>query len=155
MSQKAEELKNVYESLDEETKKSMNKLEKLIEKNSMTPEQVELLVEKGERAVIEQGYPELMNLGKISSAERMSVSEYAELYKKMAEEFEAHPEKYEEHAKASGMEVSELSGLFKQINTTVVRYPEVFESREKAEMLHPKNLAILVNAFKKDKKEEE
>lgn len=147
MSQKADELKKVYENLDSEAKESISKLKTLIEKNAMTPEQVELLITHAHQNADER-YPELDEM------DRMSSAEFAEMYKKMADDIKEAPEKYENHAKASGMTPDELAGLFSQINGAVVRYPEVWESKENAQMLHPRNLAILVNVFKKDKEEE-
>lgn len=142
MKQKAEELKKTYEGLDEGVKQHMGKLHELIEKNAMTPEQVELMIDNAMK-VPDNAYPELAEVEGITGAE------YAELYKKMAEEIKANPAKYESHIKASGMSAEELAALFDQINGAVVRYPEVWESKEAAQMLSPKNLAILVNVFKK------
>ena len=144
MKQKAEELKKVYEGLDGEAKQSISKLEELIEKNAMTPDQVDLMVENALKAS-DGKYPEL------EKVEGMTSEEYAALYKQMAEEVKAAPEKYEGHVRASGMSADELALLFAQINGAVEKYPEVWESQEAAQMLSPKNLAILVNVFKKEK----
>lgn len=144
MKQKAEELKKVYEGLNEDARKHMSKLDEFLVRNSMNQEQVQLLFENALKAA-DQKYPELEKM------EGMSSREYAELYRKMGEEIITYPEKFEESARESGMSPEDLAILFQQINGSVVRYPEVWESREAAQMLSPKNLSILIDAFRKEK----
>lgn len=153
MKQKAEELKKAYENLNPEAKESIGKLEALIEKNAMTPDQVDMLIDHALKVAPDGRYPELDEIEKVSKTPAMTREEYAALYKKMAEEILVSPEKYSGHVRASGMSKEELADLFRQIEGAIDKYPEVWESREAASMLHPKNLAILVNVFKKDKGE--
>ena len=141
MKEKAKELKQAYEELHEEAKHSLSGLEKLIEKNSMSLEEVVALIDnKMEGDVL---HPEL------KAIEEMTSEDFAALYKKMAEDVKSDPEKYEPHLKASGMTADELSLLFASINGAIETHPEVWEARKNAEMLHPKNLAILASAFGK------
>ena len=142
MQQKANELTKIYEGLQDAVKKSMDKLEELIEKNAMTADQVDALINYGVQAADEE-YPELTKI------EPMTSEEYAAFYKKMAKEFAENPVKYENHAKDSGMSAEELSLLFGQISDSIDQYPEIWQSQERAQLLGPKNLAILVNVFRK------
>ncbi len=141
MNEKAKELTKAYEGLHEEAKASLSGLEKLIEKNHMSPEEVASLIDN--RMEADVIHPELKNIEKMSSVE------FADLYKKMAEEIKVSPEKYEAHIRDSGMSADELALLFESINDVITVHPEVWEAKENAELLHPKNLAVLVNAFKK------
>ncbi len=143
MKEKAKELEKVYEGLHEDVKASMSGLDKLIEKNSMDPEEVAALIDNKMQGDLL--HPELANI------EEMTASEFSALYKKMAEDVKVAPEKYEAHAKAAGMTPDELSLLFASINGAIDSHPEVWEARENAQLLSPKNLAIFVNAFKKEK----
>ena len=141
MKEKAKELRQAYEELHEEAKHSLSGLEKLIEKNSMSLEDVvELIDNKMEGDMF---HPEM------KSIEEMTSDDFAALYKKMAEDIKVSPEKYEPHLKASGMTADELSLLFASINGAIENHPEVWEAKENAELLHPKHLAILASAFGK------
>ena len=141
MKEKAKELAQAYEELHEEAKHSLKGLEKLIEKNSMSLEEVvDLIDNKMEADVI---HPELKNI------EEMTSADFAALYQKMSEEIIADPAKYEPHLKASGMTADELSLLFASINGAIENHPEVWEAKKNAELLHPKNLAVLVSGFGK------
>ena len=140
-------LVNTYDEMHEDAKKSMSKLEALIEKAAMAPEQVEDMINRAE--LIDEAYPELDNIERITKGEGISAQEYAALYKKIAEDIREKPEKYEKHVKASGMPADELALLFEQINGSVEKYPEIWESKDAAQMLNPRNLAILVSERKK------
>lgn len=141
MKEKAKELTKAYDELHEEAKQSLTGLEKLIEKNSMPLEEVAALIDN--RMEADVIHPEL------KSIEEMTSADFAAMYKKMADDIKVAPEKYEAHLKASGMSADELSLLFASINGAVEKYPEVWEAKENAELLHPKHLAILVNAIGK------
>ena len=141
MKEKAKELAKTYDNFHEEAKHSLKGLEKLIEKNSMSLEEVVELIDNKMEA--DEFHPELKNI------ESMSSDEFAAMYKKMAEDVKASPEKFEAHLKASGMTADELALLFDSINGVIKRYPEVWEAKENAELLHPKHLAILASAFDK------
>ena len=141
MKEKAKELKQTYEELHEEAKHSLSGLEKLIEKNSMSLEDVVALIDN--RMEADVIHPEL------KSIEEMTSDDFAAMYKKMAEDVKTSPEKFEAHIKASGMTADELSLLFTSINGVIEQYPEVWEAKKNAQLLHPKNLAILVSAFGK------
>ena len=141
MKEKAKELTKAYEELHEEAKHSLTGLEKLIEKNAMSLEEVvELIDNKMEGDVM---HPEL------KAIEEMTSEDFAALYKKMAEDIKNSPEKYEPHLKASGMTADELSLLFASINGSIEKYPEIWEAKENAQLLHPKHLAVLVSGFGK------
>ena len=144
---KADELKKAFEGLDEGAKQQMGKLHELINRTSMTPEQVERMIENSTKSP-DSLHPEM------EAIDEMTSKEYAELYGQMAEEIKTDPAKFKDHVRVSGMSEEELATLFQQIKGAVIRYPEVWESKEAAAMLHPRNLAILVNVFKKDKEEE-
>ena len=141
MKEKAKELQKTYENLHEEAKHSLSGLEKLIEKNSMSLEEVVALIDN--KMQDDKFHPEL------KSIEEMTTDDFAAMYKKMAEDIKASPENFEAHIKASGMSADELALLFDTIHGTIVRYPEVWEAKENAELLHPKHLAILASAFGK------
>ena len=141
MKEKVKELTKTYEELHEEAKHSLKGLEKLIEKNSMSLEEVVDLIDNKMQG--EEMHPELKAINEMSSAE------FAALYKKMAEEIRTSPEKYEGHLKASGMDPDELALLFESINGSVEKYPEIWEAKHNAELLHPKHLAVLVSGFVK------
>ena len=143
MKQKAAELKKAYSNRGGEAREHLSKLEELIAKNSMTEDQVTLLIDNSVKAA-DVEYPELEKIEELSS------TDFGTLYKKMSEEVKANPEKFEEHAKTSGMSTEDLAILFAQLNGAVEKYPEVWESKEAAAMLHPKNLSILLDVFKKD-----
>jgi len=143
MKEKAKELEKVFEGLQEDAKASMSGLDKLIERNSMDPEEVAALIDNKMQG--DMIHPELANV------EKMTASEFAALYKKMAEDVKVAPEKYEAHAKAAGMTPDELSLLFASINGAIETHPEVWEAQQNAQLLSPKNLAIFVNAFKREK----
>jgi hypothetical protein len=141
MKEKAKELTKAYEDLHEEAKHSLQGLQKLIEKNAMSLEDVVALIDnKMEGDVL---HPEL------KSIEEMTSEDYAAMYKKMAEDVKTSPENFEAHIKASGMSADELALLFESIEGTIRKYPEIWEAHENAELLHPKNLAILASAFGK------
>ena len=141
MKEKAKELRKTYDELHEEAKHSLKGLEKLIEKNSMSLEEVvELIDNKMEGDVL---HPEL------KSIEEMTSEDFAAMYKKMAEDIKTSPENFEAHIKASGMSAEELAQLFDSIHGSVQRYPEIWEAKENAELLHPKHLAVLVSGFGK------
>ena len=141
MKEKAKELAKTYEELHEEAKHSLSGLEKLIEKNAMSLEDVVALIDnKMEGDVM---HPEL------KSIEEMTSEDYAAMYKKMAEDVKTSPENFEAHIKASGMTADELALLFASINGAIEKYPEVWEAQKNAELLHPKNLAVLASAFSK------
>ena len=78
MKEKVKELTKTYEELHEEAKHSLKGLEKLIEKNSMSLEEVVDLIDNKMQG--EEMHPELKAINEMSSAE------FAALYKKMAEE---------------------------------------------------------------------
>ena len=141
MKDKVKELTKTYEELHEEAKHSLKGLEKLIEKNSMSLEEVVDLIDNKMQG--EEMHPELKAINEMSSAE------FAALYKKMAEEIRTSPEKYEGHLKASGMDPDALALLFESINGSVEKYPEIWEAKHNAELLHPKHLAVLVSGFGK------
>ena len=141
MKEKAKELTKAYEELHEEAKHSISGLEKLIERNSMSLEEVVDLIDNRMQGDIQ--HPEL------KSIEEMTSEDYASMYKKMAEEIKASPEKFEAHVKASGMSADELELLFTSIHGVIEKYPEVWEAKENAQLLHPKHLAILGSAFSK------
>ncbi|MBQ9015206.1 MAG: hypothetical protein IJ109_03715 [Firmicutes bacterium] len=145
MKQKAEEIRKVYEDLGAEEKASMSKLAKLVEKWAMSPEAVSALIGNAFSKAIapDEQHPEL------ESVEGMSSEEYAKIYRRMAEEVAAAPEQFEEQARQIGMTAGELEVLFAEINGVVEKYPEVWESQERAQMLHPRNLGILLDVFKK------
>ena len=146
MKKKAEEIKKIYEGLATEEQKSMSRLAELIEKRAMKPEAVTEMMENifSQATAAEEQHPELEII------EGMTHEEYAKAYKKMAEQVAAAPEKYEEHAKQFGMSAADLEILFAEINGVVEKYPEIWESQEHAQMLHPKNLGILLDVFKKE-----
>ncbi|MGX8774941.1 MAG: hypothetical protein ACSW8G_07800 [Bacillota bacterium] len=141
MKEKAKELTKAYEDLHEEAKHSLQGLEKLIEKNSMSPEDVVALIDNKMEGDVQ--HPEL------KSIEEMTSEDYAAMYKKMAEDVKTSPEKFEAHLRASGMSADELALLFESINGAIEKYPEVWEAQKNAELLHPKNLAVLVSGFGK------
>ena len=141
MKEKAKELEKVFEGLQGDVKASMGGLEKLIEKNAMDPDEVAAMIDNKMQADLI--HPELANI------EEMTATEFSALYKKMAEDVKAAPEKYEAHSKAAGMTPDELALLFASINGAIEKYPEVWEAQENAQLLSPKNLAIFVNGFKK------
>ena len=103
MKEKAKELAKTYDNFHEEAKHSLKGLEKLIEKNSMSLEEVVELIDNKMEA--DEFHPELKNI------ESMSSDEFAAMYKKMAEDVKASPEKFEAHLKASGMTADELAPL--------------------------------------------
>ena len=144
MSDKAKDLKETYEQLNEETKDSLKGLDKLIKNNSMSVEDVVSLIDN--KMMADTFHPEL------KAIEAMTSDDYSALYKEMAKGVKETPEKYEEHLNASGMTADELELLFTTIDGVIVRYPEVWEAKENAQLLHPRNLAILVSALKRDKK---
>ena len=139
MKEKAKELTKAYEELHEEAKHSFQGLEKLIEKNSMSLEEVVALIDNKMEG--DELHPELKNI------EEMTSEDFAAMYKKMAEDVKASPEQFEGHLRASGMSADELALLFSSINGVIEKYPEVWEAQKNAELLHPKNLAVLVSGF--------
>lgn len=141
MKEKAKELKQTYEELHEEAKHSLRGLEKLIDRNSMSLDDVVALIDN--KMESDEFHPEL------KSIEEMTSADYAAMYKKMAEDIKNSPEKFEAHIKASGMSADELSLLFASINGVIEQYPEVWEAKKNAELLHPKHLAVLASAFSK------
>ena len=141
MKEKAKELAQTYEGLHEEAKHSLKGLEKLIENNSMSLEEVVALIDNKMEA--DTFHPEL------KSIEDMTSDDFAAMYKKMAEDIKKSPEKFEEHIKASGMSADELELLFTSIHGVIEKYPEVWEAKENAQLLHPKHLAMLVSGFDK------
>ena len=141
MKEKAKELKQTYEELHEEAKQSISGLEKLIERNAMSLDDVVALIDNKMEG--DEMYPEL------KSIEEMTSADYAAMYKKMAEDVKSSPEKFEAHIKASGMSADELALLFASINGVIEKYPEVWEAQKNAELLHPKHLAVLVSGFGK------
>ena len=141
MKEKAKELRKTYDELHEEAKHSLKGLEKLIEKNSMSLEDVVALIDNKMEG--DELHPEL------KSIEEMTSADYAAMYKKMAEDVKSSPEKFEEHIKASGMSADELELLFLSIHGTIEKYPEIWEAKENAQLLHPKHLAILASGFDK------
>ena len=141
MQEKAKELRETYEELHEEAKHSLKGLEKLIEKNSMSLEDVVALIDNKMEG--DEQHPEL------KSIEEMTSKDYAAMYKRMAEDIKAYPESFEEHIKASGMSADELELLFSSIHGTIEKYPEVWEAKKNAQLLHPKHLAILASGFDK------
>lgn len=141
MQEKAKELRETYEELHEEAKHSLKGLEKLIEKNSMSLEDVVALIDNKMEG--DEQHPEL------KSIEEMTSKDYAAMYKRMAEDIKASPENFEEHIKASGMSADELELLFSSIHGTIEKYPEVWEAKKNAQLLHPKHLAILASGFGK------
>lgn len=145
MKQKAEEIKKAYENLGTEEKASMSRLAELVRKWAMPPEAVSAMIENAfsQALTADEQYPELENI------EQMTREEYARTYRKMAQQVAAAPEQFEEHARQIGMTAGELEVLFAEINGVVEKYPEVWESQERAQMLHPKNLGILLDVFKK------
>ena len=145
MKQKAEEIRKAYEDLGAEEKASVGRLVELIRKWAMTPEAVAKLVESAfnQALTADEQHPEL------ETVEGMTSQEYAKAYKKMAEKVAEAPEQYEEHARQAGMSAGDLEVLFAEINGVVEKYPEVWESQERAQMLHPRNLGILLDVFKK------
>ena len=144
MSDKAKELKETYEQLNKETKDSLKGLDKLIQNNSMSVEEVIALIDN--KMMADTFHPEL------KAIEAMSSIDYSALYKEMAKDIKEKPERYDEHLDASGMSADELELLFTTIDGVIVRYPEVWEAKKNAELLHPRNLAILISALKNDKK---
>ena len=141
MKEKAKALRKTYDELHEEAKHSLKGLEKLIEKNSMSLEDVVALIDNKMEG--DELHPEL------KSIEEMTSADYAAMYKKMAEDVKSSPEKFEEHIKASGMSADELELLFSSIHGTIEKYPEIWEAKENAQLLHPKHLAILASGFDK------
>ena len=141
MKEKAKELRKTYDELHEEAKHSLKGLEKLIEKNSMSLEDVVALIDNKMEG--DELHPEL------KSIEEMTSADYAAMYKKIAEDVKSSPEKFEEHIKASGMSADELELLFSSIHGTIEKYPEIWEAKENAQLLHPKHLAILASGFDK------
>ena len=141
MKERAEKLKKAYESLNDERKKAADKLIELVDKWKMTPEMVDSLLRNTMKG--DEQHPEL------ESIEGMTSKEYADIYKQVSEYVAEDPQKYEKHAHEVGMNPDDLALLFSSINGVIEEYPEVWESREQAEMLHPKNLKILVDVFKK------
>ena len=145
MRQKAEEIRKAYEDLGSEEKASVSRLAELVRKWAMAPEAVAELVENAfnQALTADEQHPEL------ETVEGMTSQEYAKAYKKMAEKVAEAPEQYEEHARQAGMSAGDLEVLFAEINGVVEKYPEVWESQERAQMLHPRNLGILLDVFKK------
>ncbi len=141
MQEKAKELRETYEELHEEAKHSLKGLQQLIEKNSMSLEDVVALIDNKMQS--DEMHPEL------KSIEEMTSEDYAKMYKKMAEDIKTSPENFEEHIKASGMSADELELLFSSIHGTIEKYPEVWEAKKNAQLLHPKHLAILASGFDK------
>ena len=80
MKEKAKKLEKAFEGLHKDAKDSMSGLEKLIEKNAMDPVEVAELIDNKMEADIM--HPELANI------EKMTSTDFAALYKKMAEELE-------------------------------------------------------------------
>ena len=127
--------------MNEKAKDHISLLEKLIEKCDMEPDAVAALIENSLPADVE--YPELANV------EGMTSAEFGELYKKMEEDVMNSPEEFKHHMNITGMSEDELALLFGKLNESVEKYPEIWESKEAAQLLHPKNLAILVEVLKK------
>ena len=121
--------------MNEKAKDHISLLEKLIEKCAMEPDAVAALIENSLPADVE--YPELAS------------AEFGELYKKMEEDVMNSPEEFKHHMNITGMSEDELALLFGKLNESVEKYPEIWESKEAAQLLHPKNLAILVEVLKK------
>ena len=134
----AKDLSRVYDEVSE----GSEKFREMIEKNAMSHEQIEEMIGKYINA--DAKYPEL------AAVEGMTSKEFAALYKKMAEDIRSAAEEFEAHKEQLGMSPDELSTLFTQISGGIEKYPEVWESSERAQMLHPKNLLMLVTAFKED-----
>ena len=141
MEKKAKELREKYDALHEEAKHSLKGLEKLIEKNSMSLEEVVALIDN--KMANDELHPEM------KSIEDLTSEDYAAMYKKMAEDVKSSPEKFEAHIKASGMSADELELLFTSIHGVIDKYPEIWEAKENAQLLHPKHLAILASGFGK------
>ncbi len=141
MKEKAKELTKTYDNLHEEAKHSLKGLEKLIEKNSMSLEEVVELIDNKMEG--DEFHPEM------KAIEDMTSADFAAMYKKMAEDIKTSPEKFEGHIKASGMSADELELLFTSIHGVIEKYPEVWEAKENAQLLHPKHLAILASGFGK------
>ena len=141
MKEKAKELTQTYEELHEEAKHSLKGLQALIEKNSMSLDEVVELIDNKMKA--DELHPEL------KSIEEMTSDDYAAMYKKMAEDIKSSPEKFEAHIKASGMSAEELELLFTSIHGVIDKYPEVWEAKENAQLLHPKHLAVVAAGFGK------
>ena len=138
-------LEELWLDLGSEEKASVSRLAELVRKWAMAPEAVAELVENAfnQALTADEQHPEL------ETVEGMTSQEYAKAYKKMAEKVAEAPEQYEEHARQAGMSAGDLEVLFAEINGVVEKYPEVWESQERAQMLHPRNLGILLDVFKK------
>lgn len=141
MKEKAKDLEHVFKGISDEAKEHINLLDKLIEKFAMVPEEVNAMIENNISA--DQRYPELANI------EGMTSAEFAELYKKMAKEVMDSPETFEHHMRITGLSEEEMANIFGQIGDSIERYPEIWKSQEDAHMQGPKNLAILMHAFRK------
>ena len=133
-----EDVSKVYEKVSEDS----GKFKERIEKNAMSHEEIQGMIERNYSA--DRKYPEL------ASVEEMTGMEFAELYKKVAEDVKSSPEEFKTQAEQMGMTPDELSDLFERISGGIQKYPEVWESKEHAQLLNPKNLAMLASALKED-----
>lgn len=136
-----EELKKAYDGLSSDAQESVSKLKAFINKRAISPEEVAEIIDTTSLG-IDKKYPELENV------EAMTSGEYADVYRKMAEDVALEPEKYEEHMKNYGMSPDDLTILFAQIDGLIIRYPEVWESKAIASMLHPNNISSLIHALR-------
>lgn len=136
-----EDVSKLYEEVSEDS----GKFRERIEKNAMSPEKIQEMIERNYSA--DKKYPEL------ASVEEMTGSEFAELYKQMAEDVKSSPDAFEPHARELGMTPGELSTLFTKISGGIEKYPEVWASKEKAQLFHPRNLVMLASALKEDTSE--
>ena len=141
MKERAKDVKKVFDGISDDARKHISLLDRLIEKFAMSQDQVQAMLENQLGADLE--YPELASL------EGMTSTEFADLYKKMAEEVKAEPEKFENHLKISGLSEDEMANIFGQIGESIEQYPEIWKSKDDAQMKGPKELAILMRALRK------
>lgn len=133
-----EDVSKLYEEVSENS----GKFKERIEKNAMSPDKIQQMIERDYSA--DKKYPEL------AAVEEMTGAEFVELYKKMAEDVKSSPEAFEPHAREFGMTPDELSALFGKISGSIEKYPEIWESKEKAQLFHPRNFSMLASALKED-----
>ena len=141
MKERAKDVKKVFDGISDDARKHISLLDRLIEKFAMSQDEVQAMLENQLGADLE--YPELASL------EGMTSTEFADLYKQMAEEVKTEPAKFENHMKISGLSEEEMANIFGQIGESIEQYPEIWKSKDDAQMKGPKELAILMRALRK------
>lgn len=139
-SKSPKELSEIYGQVSSEP---TGKFQSRIEKNAMSPEQVEKMFTSSIGKFSER-YPEL------EAVDDMGPAEFAALYKKLADDIKNDPAARDIFAEEASMRPEDVEIMFSQLAGGIEKYPEVWDSQEKAQMLHPKNLVMLASALKED-----